>query len=86
MTNLFKGVFFLCFVVFLSCKKDRLCECTTTETDTAGNSATSYKSITYKNIKKKDAEDACKNSAFEFKSTSGSTVNTGTKKTACSLK
>ena len=46
---------------FMSCKKDRTCQCTTTvSTDTS--SVTSLSKITYEHSTKDDAESNCMNS------------------------
>ena len=48
---------------FMSCKKDRTCQCTTTVlTDTS--SVTSSSEITYDHSTKRDAKNNCQNSYF----------------------
>ena len=57
---------------FISCKKDRTCQCTTTvSTDTS--SATSLSKITYNHSTKGDAESKCYNS---YSSNNGVTIKT----------
>jgi len=64
-----------------SCKKDRTCECT--ETETQGNTITvTTINATFSEIKKRDAKDACSNYAYTTTS-SGSTYSS---KVDCKLK
>ena len=61
-----------------SCKKDRACKCT--YTNSQGNVTT--EELTYTKIKKSDAKDACSN----YTSTNTSGNNTSTYKQECELK
>jgi hypothetical protein len=65
-------------ISFASCKKDRVCTCTTTST-----SGTIVEKTTFYKAKKKEARLYCLGSQTE--STSGSSTYTGSK-TTCELK
>jgi hypothetical protein len=64
---------------FASCKKDRVCTCTT-----AATSGNSTDKTTYYKVKKKDARLYCVGSQTEYTDSSGN-VSTGNK-TTCELK
>lgn len=58
-------------LAFASCKKDKTCTCT--NTDSQGNVTTETYTLT--KISGKDAKDACNKTTWSY--TSGSTTNTG---------
>lgn len=68
----------VCVISLASCKKDRTCECTYTNS----NGKASTYTVTYTKIKKGDAKDACSNTSSS--ETSGG--DTSTDKTECKLK
>jgi hypothetical protein len=59
---------------FISCKKDRMCECTRTYTSTSG-ATTTYpaETITYRKIKKSDAKDLCQKRTEVYVNSDGKT-------------
>jgi hypothetical protein len=63
---------------FASCKKDRVCSCTSVDTFTGGGSATSATVTTYTKAKKGDARAACLSSTTTYVG--------GTNTTTCSIK
>jgi hypothetical protein len=67
-----------------SCKKDRVCECTTTTTDSSGDVTTDpADNSTYKEIKKGDAKSLCQKTTEVNVSSSGDTY---TSVSDCKLK
>ncbi|OFY87275.1 MAG: hypothetical protein A3F72_17410 [Bacteroidetes bacterium RIFCSPLOWO2_12_FULL_35_15] len=80
-----KKVLFIAIVAvasLASCKKDRVCTCTTTD---ASSGTTSIQEITYFEAKKGDARQLCAAQATQTKTTSGSVSVTGDK-TTCEFK
>jgi hypothetical protein len=67
-----------------SCKKDRVCECTYTYTDSDGDVTTDpMANTTYREIKKSDAKSLCQNSTRTNVNRSG---GTSTAVSDCKLK
>lgn len=57
-----------------SCKKDYVCECTTTTTDSSGDVTTDpMDNTTYRDIKKSDAKSHCQKSTYVFVNDGGGT-------------
>jgi len=60
-----------------SCKKERVCECTTTYTASNGNITTNPNdNVTYKDIKKSDAKSLCQKSTDISVDANGATNTT----------
>lgn len=67
-----------------SCKKDHVCECTTTYTDSSGDVSTDpIDNTTYRDIKKSDAKSHCQKSTYV---NVGSNGGTSTSVSDCKLK
>jgi hypothetical protein len=67
-----------------SCKKDRVCECTNTYTNSNGNVTTDpVANVTYKDVKKGDAKTICQKSTSTYVNQSG---GTSTSVNDCKLK
>lgn len=61
-------------VAFTSCKKDRVCECTNTNTSSSGNVTTDLNvNTSYTDIKKSDAKSICQKSTSVHVNSSGGT-------------
>jgi len=69
----------IAFVAFSisSCKKDFVCECTTTYTSSSGNVTTDTDdNVTYRDVKKGEAKSLCQKSTYVSVSPSGGTSTT----------
>ena len=57
-----------------SCKKDRVCECTNTRTDSSGTVTTELNdNTTYKAVKKSEAKSICQKSTSVYVNSGGGT-------------
>jgi len=64
----------MCVITITSCKKDRVCECTTTSTDSSGNVDTNPNAnSTYTEISMRDAKSLCQKSTTTRVGSSGAT-------------
>ena len=58
-----------------SCKKDHVCECTSTYTNSNGTVTTNpVDNVTYKDVKKGDAKTLCQKSTSTYVNNSGGTT------------
>ena len=62
--------------MFVSCSKDRTCECTVTHTNFAGTFVDANQITVYKNISKSDAKNLCQNKTVTDSSTSVNSTGT----------
>lgn len=70
---------------FASCKKDRTCECT--YTNSGSTNVTSHTSTTvYTKMKKSDAKYMCTKDMVTYSSTNNNTTSTSTSNYDCKLK
>lgn len=72
-------------ISFASCKKDRTCECTYTQTGTTNVTSHTSSTVITK-VKKSDAKYLCGKEVETYTSTNGSVSNTSSYTSDCKLK